>query len=84
MWTLTGGFDVGELLRLDARELRRCPTTWAKRLAYGRDPRAVFLSAMLASDAKVREEAYIANGPTRGLKRRSGTRWAHHNPTTTA
>ena len=58
-----GGFDVGDLVRQDARELRRCPTTWAKRLAYGRDPRAVFLRAMLASDAKAREEAYIANGP---------------------
>ena len=34
-----GGFDVGELLWLDARELRQCHTTWAKRLAYGRDPR---------------------------------------------
>jgi hypothetical protein len=28
-----GGFDAGDLLRLDARDLRRCPTTWAKRLA---------------------------------------------------
>jgi 16S rRNA (adenine(1408)-N(1))-methyltransferase len=58
-----GGFDVGDLVRQDARELRQCPTTWAKRLAYGRDPRAVFLRAMLGSDAKVREEAYMANGP---------------------
>ena len=38
-----GGFDAGDLLRLDARDLRRCHTTWAKRLAYGRDPRAVCL-----------------------------------------
>ncbi len=38
-----GGFDVGDLVRLDARELRQCHTTWAKRLAYGRDPRAVRL-----------------------------------------
>jgi 16S rRNA (adenine(1408)-N(1))-methyltransferase len=58
-----GGFDVGDLVRQDARELRQCPTTWAKRLAYGRDPRAEFLRAMLASDAKSREEAYMANGP---------------------
>jgi trans-aconitate methyltransferase len=27
-----------------AAELRACPTTWARRLAFGRDPRAVFLS----------------------------------------
>ena len=36
-----GGFEVaGDPLWLDARELGQCPTTWAKRLAYGRDPRA--------------------------------------------
>jgi 16S rRNA (adenine(1408)-N(1))-methyltransferase len=56
-----GSFEVaGDPLRLDARELRRCPTTWAKRLAYGRDPRAVYLEAMHASDAQTMEE-YIAN-----------------------
>jgi 16S rRNA (adenine(1408)-N(1))-methyltransferase len=26
-----------------ASDLRACPTTWARRLAFGRDPRAVFL-----------------------------------------
>jgi hypothetical protein len=58
-----GGFEaVGDLLRLDARQLRRCPTTWAKRLTYGRDPRAVCLRAMLTADAEAREEAYMANG----------------------
>jgi len=46
-----GGFEgAGDLLRLDARELRQCPTTWAKRLAYGRDPRAVCVRAMLTAD----------------------------------
>jgi 16S rRNA (adenine(1408)-N(1))-methyltransferase len=44
-----GGFDVGDLVRLDARELRQCRTSWAKRLAYGRDPRAVCLRATLGS-----------------------------------
>jgi 16S rRNA (adenine(1408)-N(1))-methyltransferase len=58
-----GGFDVGDLLQLDTRELRRCHTTWAKRLAYGRDPHAVCLRAMLAGNAEVREEAYMTNGP---------------------
>jgi 16S rRNA (adenine(1408)-N(1))-methyltransferase len=58
-----GGFDVHELVRLDARELRQCHTTWAKRLAYGRDPRAVCLRATLAGDTEAREEAYVANGP---------------------
>jgi 16S rRNA (adenine(1408)-N(1))-methyltransferase len=47
-----GGFAVaGDPLWLDARELRRCQTTWAKRLAYGRDPRAVCLRAMLRSNS---------------------------------
>ena len=47
-----GGFEVvGDLLRLDARGLRRCQTTWVKRLAYGRDPRAVCLTAVLRSHA---------------------------------
>jgi putative methyltransferase len=46
-----GGFAVaGDQLWLDARGLRRCRTTWAKRLAYGRDPRAVCLRAMLRSN----------------------------------
>lgn len=31
---------------LAAADLRRCPTTWAKRLAFGRDPRAVYLRGM--------------------------------------
>lgn len=44
------GFDVDDLLRLDAPELRQCHTTWAKRLAYGRDPHAVCLRATLASN----------------------------------
>ena len=29
---------------LDARDLRSIPTTWAKRLAFGRDPRSIRLS----------------------------------------
>jgi len=50
-----GGFDVvGDLLWLDVRELRRCQTTWAKRLAYGRDPRAVCLRAMLRSSVRTK------------------------------
>jgi 16S rRNA (adenine(1408)-N(1))-methyltransferase len=41
------GFDTREPVPLDASGLRQCHTTWAKRLAYGRDPRAVFLEATL-------------------------------------
>lgn len=36
-----GGFDPQDAAWLDARELRCAHTTWAKRLAFGRDPRAV-------------------------------------------
>jgi 16S rRNA (adenine(1408)-N(1))-methyltransferase len=32
--------------RLDARALRACPTTWARRLAFGRDPHAIYLRAV--------------------------------------
>lgn len=37
------GFDVRASSSLTALELRAFPTTWAKRLAFGRDPRAVHL-----------------------------------------
>ena len=39
------GFDVKPLVMLDAEALRHYPTTWAKRLGYGRDPQALLLSA---------------------------------------
>lgn len=37
------GFSMSEPRLLDARELRAFPTTWAHRLAFGRDPRALYL-----------------------------------------
>lgn len=37
------GFNLRPSITLTADDLRACPTTWAKRLAYGRDPRAMFL-----------------------------------------
>jgi 16S rRNA (adenine(1408)-N(1))-methyltransferase len=48
------GFSVGRPAPLDARALRACPTTWAKRLAFGRDPRALYLRAIVP----VPERAY--------------------------
>lgn len=39
-----GGFRTGAPKQLPAQALRNYPTTWAKRLAFGRDPRAVRLS----------------------------------------
>lgn len=41
------GFAMRAPITLSARELRSCPTTWAKRLAFGRDPRGVYLSGTL-------------------------------------
>jgi 16S rRNA (adenine(1408)-N(1))-methyltransferase len=38
-----GGFDIGPAVELGPCELRACPTTWARRLAFGRDPRALEL-----------------------------------------
>ncbi len=39
------GFSVGRLQPVDAQALRACPTTWAKRLAFGRDARALYMRA---------------------------------------
>jgi 16S rRNA (adenine(1408)-N(1))-methyltransferase len=39
------GFEAGPPARLDSRELRAYPTTWAKRLARGREPHALLLRA---------------------------------------
>ena len=40
------GFAITRSEALDADGLRACPTTWAKRLAYGHDPSGWYLSAM--------------------------------------
>ncbi len=44
---LTAGWRCGNPIPVSMEALRRYPTTWAKRLAYGRDPRAMMLSGML-------------------------------------
>lgn len=44
-WALNAaGFKIGTPCLLDAAALRAVPSTWAKRLAFGRDPRAVYLT----------------------------------------
>jgi 16S rRNA (adenine(1408)-N(1))-methyltransferase len=40
-----GGFAVGHAAALDTCTLRAFPSTWARRLAFGRDPRALYLPA---------------------------------------
>jgi 16S rRNA (adenine(1408)-N(1))-methyltransferase len=42
------GFRVAAAQPLDAAALRACPTTWAKRLAHGRDPRALRIEGVRA------------------------------------
>ena len=37
------GWEVAHPVTLDAAALRRLPSTWARRLAFGRDPRAIYL-----------------------------------------
>jgi 16S rRNA (adenine(1408)-N(1))-methyltransferase len=41
------GFAVGTRQALGSADLRTWPTTWAKRLAFGRDPRAVAIEATI-------------------------------------
>ena len=38
------GFQIDQVRHIDSPGLRACPTTWAKRLAFGRSPEAVLLS----------------------------------------
>jgi 16S rRNA (adenine(1408)-N(1))-methyltransferase len=38
-------FRVRQPVLMSVRDLRTCPTTWARRLAVGRDPRAYLVSA---------------------------------------
>ncbi|MCL4248163.1 MAG: hypothetical protein KJ065_08455 [Anaerolineae bacterium] len=40
---IANGFAMRAPVMLAAHELRSLPTTWARRLAFGRDPRAVYL-----------------------------------------
>ena len=40
------GFRMQPPIPMLARDLKSFPTTWAKRLAYGRDPRAISLSGI--------------------------------------
>jgi hypothetical protein len=42
------GWQIKSPVIVDASVLRSFPSTWAKRLAYGRDPRAVTMSGALA------------------------------------
>lgn len=53
------GFAMRPAVRLAAGDLRSCPTTWAKRLAFGRDPRAVYLRGARQADIALTERCSI-------------------------
>lgn len=40
------GWEARPAIRLDREALRACPTSWARRLAFGRDPRGIYLRAV--------------------------------------
>jgi hypothetical protein len=46
------GFHVAVPRPLAADDLRAFPTTWAKRLAFGRDPRALYLAGRYYSEER--------------------------------
>ncbi len=46
------GWIVGPLRPMDAHALRACPTSWAKRLAFGRDPHALYLRASVPNHVR--------------------------------
>lgn len=55
------GFAVQPLQPLQAQELRACPTTWARRLAYGREPFGLYLRAICPGNIlPVTEEVQLA------------------------
>lgn len=54
-----GGLQAQTPALMDQAALRACPTTWAKRLAFGRDPRGWLVSARFAD----RQEAFFEANP---------------------
>lgn len=42
------GFTVGSVVPIERKSLRALPSTWAKRLAFGRDPRGLYLCTSAA------------------------------------
>lgn len=53
------GFEVKPAQKLDAVALRNFPTTWAKRLAFGRDPQALYLKAIYSSTVLLPEQTEL-------------------------
>jgi 16S rRNA (adenine(1408)-N(1))-methyltransferase len=49
---LEAGWRSGAAHIMEAAELQALPSTWARRLAHGRDPRALLISGSLANGAR--------------------------------
>jgi hypothetical protein len=59
------GFRVARPQLLDAGDLRACETTWARRLAFGRDPRALYFRGVkIGEGASPLQEARLPASPT--------------------
>jgi 16S rRNA (adenine(1408)-N(1))-methyltransferase len=56
------GFRPRAPRQLDCAALRRLPTTWSKRLAIGRDPRALYLPAALPATGFPLNQAGLRRG----------------------
>jgi 16S rRNA (adenine(1408)-N(1))-methyltransferase len=56
----SAGFQTQRPQPLDAADLRACPTTWARRLAVGRDPRGWMISARIPVELAADKEARIS------------------------
>lgn len=52
---LQAGWQVEHPMMMEARTLRSFPSTWAKRLAFGRDPRTMMISGWLANQVQTTE-----------------------------
>jgi 16S rRNA (adenine(1408)-N(1))-methyltransferase len=57
------GFESGSLAPLDRQALRSLPCTWARRLAFGRDPRGLYLRATTGPTRVPAVEAPHARAP---------------------
>ena len=54
------GFQTRQPQPLGAADLRACPTTWARRLAVGRDPRGWMISARIPAASTMKKEVKIS------------------------
>lgn len=65
---LQAGWQVDPAILMDANDLRNFPSTWAKRLAFGRDPRAVFISGWMANQVQMIEQPVAGSLVRRGMR----------------